>query len=124
MYISTQLVPWLSGFGVAALTYAACSWWHRRRLAETLGRMHKIDRARQTAELHVQQSRRQIEQLQKDLAALHRARAEALTMRKRAQAMAEINRAFEREVAVRPNHRESSARPALPPDGFADTQPI
>ena len=124
MNISTQLVPWLSGLAVAALTYAWCHWSYRRRLTDVLYRMEKIDRARQTAEQYVAQSRRQIEQLQKDLAAQHRARAEALTVRKRAQAMAEINRAFDREVAVRPSYSESSVRPALPPDGFADTQPI
>ena len=124
MNISTQLLPWWPGFVVAAAIYGACTWWYRRRLAEMLSRMEKIDRARLTAQQYVQQSRRQIEQLQKDLAAQHRARAEALSLRKRGQQMAEINRAFEREVAVRPTHREPMGRPALPADGFADTQPI
>lgn len=124
MNISTQFVPWLAGLAGAVVAYGGCTWWYRRQLAQMLHRVLKIDLARQTAEQYVQQSRRQIEQLQKDLAALHRARAEALTTRKRAQAMADINRAFEREVAVRPSHRESGGRPASPPDGFADTQPI
>ena len=38
--------------------------------------------------------------------------------------MAEVNLAFEREASVRPSHPVHFARPALPPDGFADTQPI
>ncbi len=124
MSITTQAPYWLSGIGGAVLTYGVCAWRHRQRITDLFHRMHRIDRARQAAEQLALQARKQIEQLQKEITAQHRARAEALSQRRRAEAMAEVNLAFEREASVRPSHPVHFARPALPPDGFADTQPI
>ena len=70
MSITTQAPYWLSGIGAAVLTYGVCAWRHRQRLADLFRRMHRIDRARQTAEQLALQARKQIEQLQKEITAL------------------------------------------------------
>lgn len=124
-------VQWLV-VGLAALTSAAMGawagrWWSGRRTLELLSRLDKLERARQTAGQHVAQARRQIEQLQKDVAAQHKARAEARASRKR-----ELNEtldatSYDRTIRIeRPasDAADNGGAPVLPAHGFADTQPM
>ncbi len=124
MNISAQWLPWIVGAVSVLLTYGACRWSYGRRLADLIHRAQRVDHARQTAEELVRQARQQIEQLKVEVAFERRARAGTSTQRLRAQAVAGINTAFERQAPTRPSHPAQGSRPALPPDGFADTQPV
>lgn len=120
MDIRAQVMLLLPGLLFAAATYAGCRWWYGRRLATLSRQLGKLDRARQTADESARQARRQIEQLQKDLAAQYRTRAEVLSARKRAQTGDETRRELERVLAVAGG--EADTRPPI--HGFADTQPM
>lgn len=122
MNLYSHLTPWLVGVLLAAATYLGCHWWYGRRLADALRRLDKMDRARQSADLLAQQARKQIEQLQKDLAAQYRARTDALATRKRAETSAETRRELERELQL--SEVKEEARLKRPAHGFADTQPM
>jgi len=117
-----SLTPWVVGPLLAAATYLACHWWYGRRIAEMLQRLEKIDRARQSADELAQQARRQIEQLQKDLAAQYRARTEALSAKKRAENASEDRRELERVLLI--GDEDHGAKASARPHGFADTQPM
>ncbi len=111
----------MAGFAAlasAALGALAGRWWYGRRIAELLARLDKLERARQVAGQHSSQARRQIEQLQKDLAEQHRARAEARSARKRELSQS-LDAAEQRTLRLDP-----AERPSLPAHGFADTQPL
>ncbi len=106
----------------AALTAAAVGaghWWYRRRLAVLLAQLARLDQARHNADQMAQQARRQIEQLQKDLAAQHRARADALVQaRKHPQPRPTV------VVAAALSAGDTAAASRLPANGFADTEPM
>jgi hypothetical protein len=55
----------LTATALTALTWWGCTWWYGRKLAELQGRLEKT---RQTAAQSTAQTRRQIAQLQKELA--------------------------------------------------------
>jgi len=105
----------------AALTAAAVGaghWWYRRRLAVLLAQLARLEQARHNADQMAQQARRQIEQLQKDLAQ-HRARADALVQaRKHPQPRPTV------VVAAALSAGDTAAASRLPANGFADTEPM
>jgi hypothetical protein len=114
--------------GLAALTCGAggaCAgrWWSSRRVTDLLVRLDKLEKARQVAGQHAAQARRQIEQLQKDIAAQHKVRAEARTMRKRelSDALDASDQTVRLERSDRRAHEEPATRPV---HGFADTLPM
>ena len=117
--------------GFAALTSAAigaCAgrWWYGRRTMELLVRLDKLERARQIAGQHAAQARRQIEQLQKDIAAQHKARADARASRRR-ELNETLDAASDRTIRVEraaSDAADDGDRPVLPAHGFADTQPM
>lgn len=102
----------------AALGALALRWWCGRRIATLLARIDKLERARQLASQHSAQARRQIEQLQKDLAEQHRARADARSARKR-DLSAALDANEQQTLRLDP-----AERPHLPAHGFAETQPM
>jgi len=112
----------LAGGLLAAATFGACQLWHGRRLRELLARMEKSDRARQAASQQAQQARKQVEQLQKELAAQHKARAEAVSARKRTEHLAQTLR--EAEPASALGLILGADVPPQPTHGFADTMPF
>jgi septal ring factor EnvC (AmiA/AmiB activator) len=120
--MSAQWTAWLAGAMVIAVTLGASHVWHRRRLVDALRRLEKIDRARAAAEQRATQARKQIDQLQKELAAQHRARIEALAAQRRAPTIPQVPNRLERELARSLAEERHDA--ALPPNGFADTMPM
>lgn len=106
MQLSMALLAALASMVIGAL---AGRWWVGRRVPELRARIDKLEHARSQAVQHAAQMRRQIEQLQKGLAAQHRARAEARSARKR-----ELSDSLD----------AATERSALPAHGFADTQPM
>jgi hypothetical protein len=113
----------LAGGLLSAATFGACRLWHGRRLRELLARLDKADRARQAASQQAQQARKQIEQLQKELAAQHKARAEAVSARKRSEHLTQTLREPER-TPIASGLILGSDAPSQPAHGFADTMPF
>jgi hypothetical protein len=124
-------IQWVAA-GLSALTCAAAGvlagrWWYTRRMAELLVQLDKLERARQVAAQHAVQARRQIEQLQKDIAAQHKARAEARA-EARAARKRELSEALEQRDMVfrleRPAATGGAECAESAPHGFADTLPM
>jgi hypothetical protein len=123
---TTQWLVWGLSAVVSALAGAGLVHvWAARRYADLLQRLDKVDKARQLNGQHAAQARRQIEQLQKDLAAQHKARADDRAARKR-EVSESLDDNFEKtlrfERPVVPAVPE--APPPLPAHGFADTLPM
>jgi hypothetical protein len=113
-YVSMALV----GVCLSAVTFAVCHFRHARRVRALLARLEKVDRARPAAGQQAQQARKQIEQLQKELAAQHKARAAAVSAQQR---VVEVKRAA---PELPPSLLDIDAGPAMPTHGFADTMPL
>jgi DNA anti-recombination protein RmuC len=122
MDLSPYVFTALAAVVLPAITFGACRLWHARRVRELHSRIEKIDRARQAAGQQAQQARKQIEQLQKELAAQHKARADAVSAHKRVQHLQETLREPRRELPE--SLLDIDAAPASPPHGFADTRPL
>lgn len=116
----------LAALSAAALGGGAVRWWCGRRMFELLARLDKLEKARQVAGQHAAQARRQIEQLQKDLAAQHKARAEARSARKREldESLDAAGDSPTRIEGIATEGEADTGRPVLPAHGFADTQPM
>jgi hypothetical protein len=118
MDLSPYAAMALVGVGLSAVTFALCHFWHARRMRALLARLDKVDRARQAAGQQAQQARKQIEQLQKELAAQHKARADAVSAQQR---VVEVKRPAPELPA---SLLDIDAGPAMPTHGFADTMPL
>lgn len=108
--------------GVALIQWATLRHLHRKRLAAEQARFAQAQRI--AAQL-AQQARRQVAQLQQDLAA---ARLEAKQAARSAgrPAPGPLDPAIVRARAVLDKHLDAAvppARPTMPADGFADTLP-
>lgn len=117
-------MQWIGVVGLAAIAAAASAagaarWRYGRHAAALLARLDKLERARQLAGEHTAQARRQIEQLQKEVAAQHKARAEARMARKRESMPDAGDRTVRIEAPA-----DSGPPPSLPAHGFADTLPM
>jgi len=106
----------------SGVTFAICRARYARRVEDMGRRLEVVEAARHLIDERAQQARRQIEQLQKDLAA---ARSVSLTQTPTAAKVQELeqmlrdgDRARELETAG------GSGRPQLPLNGFADTLPM
>lgn len=128
MNLDVQFLAWPM---VVLAAIGAGHWWHRRRVTELLTQMSRLDRARQNSEQMAQQARRQIEQLQKDLATQRQAVADATKERRRAAtaatAAAGAASAAATTVAARAaleRMLDGAAAPLRPANGFVDTQPM
>ena len=121
MDLNVYVLPALCGLALSAVTFGVCQFRHGRRVHELMSRIEKIERARHAAGQQAQQARRQIEQLQKDLAAQHKARADAVSAHKRVQHLEPAQREPQRELADLLLDGDEPARPA---HGFADTMPL
>jgi len=103
--------------GVAAATWFGAKWWYGRRLRALELRLQKIDKARQFAGQQALQARRQVEALQKDLAAQNEVLA-------RAQLATQRSRHLEDALRAASVAEPSGAMPLAPAHGFADTLPL
>jgi septal ring factor EnvC (AmiA/AmiB activator) len=115
MDTQTWLILALSCLAACAATWGACQWWFKRRLSELDRKLDKLDKARQLASQQSTQARKQIEKLQTELAAQHRSSVRSQTASQRAQ---------NAERALEAAGGGAATRPTLPPNGFADTQPM
>jgi hypothetical protein len=121
MELGPYAIALVAGLLFSAATFAACHMLHGRRVRALMLRMEKSDRARQAAGQQAQQARKQVEQLQKELAAQHKARAQAVSARKRSLQL--------EQVLHEPRPLASSPLldmepPSMPTHGFADTMPF
>lgn len=103
---------------ISAATWFGCHWWYGRKIQGLIQRLHKSDKARLFSSQQTIQARKQIEALQKDLAAQHEAMAQAQVARQRARHLEEVLKAAS---AAEPTADQMALRPA---HGFADTQPM
>jgi hypothetical protein len=119
MNAMTIILLILTATALTALTWWGCTWWYGRKLAEIQGRLEKT---RQTAAQSTAQMRRQIGQLQKELAERP---AAATPQRKVRDEAAEAAEAAAAAAARRQALEESLDTPVRrPSSGFADTQPM
>jgi len=118
--MNTVLSLWIAGpaLGIAVFVQWAVL---RTKYRNELTRQHaRHVQQQQTMNMHVQQAKRQIGQLQHDLAAA-RLQVKRLT----AVAAATVqNESPPRNTLARTPDNASQSRPRLPVDGFADTRPF
>lgn len=118
------LMALLGGLVFSAATFGLCQFLLARRVRELTARIEKSERARAATSQQAQQARKQVEQLQKELAAQHKARAEAVLARRRSENQERQQQVQEsRRLALDSllMHDEAPSRPA---HGFADTMPF
>lgn len=117
---------------LCAATFVACHWWYGRKLAVGAERLEKSEKARQFSAQQTMQARKQIEKLQRDLAALQRARAEAEAAHARERNLREVLAAAAPPAPPHtPAPRPTAAQRGLDDpatatlvNGFADTMPM
>lgn len=107
---------------VGAATWFACHWWYGRQLETASQRLQKSDKARLFSIQQTLQARKQIEALQKDLAAQQQTMAQAQIAREHSRHMEAVLKAAADADAAAQTEIEALAR--RPSHGFADTQPM
>ncbi|MGE0671572.1 MULTISPECIES: hypothetical protein [unclassified Methylibium] len=119
MECAMTLTNWLllmgAALALAALSWLMCAWWYRRQLSAVLQRLEK---ARAVAGQNATQAKRQIAQLQKELAE----RPALSAVQREARDKAADAAARKQELAE--NLDRGRLATALPANGFADTQPL
>lgn len=126
METNLLLTLFVTSATLCAATFAACHWWYGRRLTASAERLEKSEKARQFSAQQTLQARKQIEKLQRDLAALQRARAEAEAAQARERNLREVLAAAESAAPAPARSMAHSAELAAPTlvNGFADTLPM
>jgi hypothetical protein len=104
----------LGAIGLCAATAGACHWWYGRRLSAMADRLDKLDKARQFSQQQTLQARKQIEKLQKDLAAPRGTTHPDAAARPRTP---------DAQAAVAAALAAGDQRSQAPVHGFADTEP-
>ena len=106
------------GCAIAAATWLGARWWYGRRLDALNLRLQKVDKARQFSSQQTLQARRQVEALQKDLAAQNEVLAKAQLATQRSRHLEETLRTASAAELF------GSTVPQGPAHSFADTQPM
>lgn len=120
--MSRLSIEWATLLGMACVALMCLQWWWQRRMqGRSLARQQQRHvQQLQNVTRNLDQAKRQIEQLQHDLATarlqLKRVSSHAVVMQQQASARAALQRTLD-EAA------EATAARRLPPDGFADTLP-
>ena len=106
------------GCAIAAATWLGARWWYGRQLSALNARLQKVEKARQFSSQQTLQARRQVEALQKDLAAQNELLAKAKMATQRSRHLEEALRvASDADLGA-------STLPQGPAHSFADTQPL
>ncbi|HEX7438710.1 MAG TPA: hypothetical protein VF319_01320 [Caldimonas sp.] len=103
---------------VSAATGLGFRWWYGRKIQALNLRLQKSDKARQFSSQQTMQARRQVEALQKDLAAQQEAMAQAQIAKQRTRHLEEALKAAHDAAP------DTDSMPLRPAHGFADTQPM
>jgi len=103
---------------VSVATWIGCWLWYGRKIEALNHRLQKSDKARHFSTQQTLQARKQMEALQKDLAAQNAVMAKAQLSKQRNRHLEEVLKAS--AVA----ELESGDNLARPAHGFADTQPL
>ena len=98
----------------AVAAYGGAHWWFGRKLAAAAARVGKHERARQFAEQQGDQVRRQVEQLQKELAELR-----SQVSRTKQRASAAIGKQEREDMLL--NTGGAAVKPVTQADPFPDT---
>lgn len=106
--LACSLVSTATGFGFR--------WWYGRKIQALHHRLQKSDKARQFSSQQTMQARRQVEALQKDLAAQQETMAKAQIAKPRARYLEEALKAAHNAAP------DSDSMALRPSPGFADTQ--
>jgi hypothetical protein len=121
------LGPLWSALGAALIAVLGCQWRHRRVVAELIRRVQQAENHCQAASERSTQARLQVRKMAQALAEQTRARKTLETVQRRRAEAAQSLTASARKPArldeVVPGF-EPTAPPPLPPQGFADTQPM
>ncbi|MCV2366500.1 hypothetical protein [Roseateles oligotrophus] len=112
---------WLIGGSAAVLAaglaWLGAMWWFGRKLAAAAARVGKLEKARQTLNQQNSQARKQVEQLQAELAELRH----TLTRQDAAKAQQQRVHAARQSFEDSGPFIEATDPVATPADGFADT---
>jgi len=115
---------WFVAIGVivasCAATWLGTRWWYGRKLVVSLARIRKLEKAREVSFQQTTQARKQLEQLQREMAELRRPPGQREVAKPNTQAPEEPHRATDNPL-LRP---DSVDEPAAPHHGFAETQVI
>ncbi|HSV69883.1 MAG TPA: hypothetical protein VLI72_07205 [Methylibium sp.] len=103
---------------LTALTWWGCAWWYGRKLSDLHG---KLEKTRQTAAQSATATRRQISQLQKELAERSPLNKTQRAARDEAAEQA-AEKAARKQALLDDDSFDKTIR--LPAHGFADTQPM
>lgn len=106
------------GMASGAAAWAAAMWSYGRKLAASVARVHKLEKARQIAFQKTSQARKQLAQLQEEIAELRQTAGQAATV------------TVENPPKPAPSRRHDNLlmaldamdRRELPPQAFAETQ--
>lgn len=107
------LIPLVAALVGAALSASACRWWFGRSMKMMHRRLEQSEHARHAAHERSLQARQQIEQLTRMVSSLQMRQKQSLEAQQQ-QRRAHLERTLE----------AAEVRPALPANGFADTQPM
>lgn len=102
---------------VGGATWLGCWLWYGRKIEALNHRLQKSEKARHFSGQQTLQARKQLEALQKDLAAQNAAMAKARVAQQR-------TRHLEDALKASALAELDGAGPAQPSHGFADTQPL
>jgi len=119
--VSTIFCVGLFGLTLAGATFAGCRWHFGRRMRAAMARMEKLEHSRQTSMQHAQQARRQVEALQKELAAQREGRTTVSGSHGSPRNREAMEATLEQEAATREANAWASTR-AASSDGFQATQ--
>lgn len=107
-----NIISWLllivACSALSGVTWWACARFYGRKLGDL---QRKLEKMRKAASVHAMQTRHQIAQLQRELAAHQQAREQLMAARAT-------------EALLESAARGSFSAPQLPAHGFADTQPM
>src|SRR6186713_2337807 len=109
-----SLILAFTTLALCAVTWGACHWWYGRRL-KILQRGDDMEEEGHVVGVQPQQAAQKIEQLHKQMAVLQQKRSDL-------QAVMQSQVDVDLPVASGGSGRDGA--PALPPNGFADTQPM